>query len=59
MTAALQALIKRFVVEAVRREMTDGRLSSYSDSSVDYAKEAVKEELNVQFATLGPEDFRG
>lgn len=59
MTPLLQALIKRFIVEAVRREMTDSQLASYDDKSILYAKGEVKEEITVQFAALHLEDFRG
>ena len=59
MTPELRALIKRFVVEAVRREMTDSQLASYDDKSILYAKGEVKEEIAMQIAALHLEDFRG
>lgn len=59
MTEELRALIKRFVVESVRREMTDSELSSYDDRAIAHAKEQVQKAIKIQFAVLGLEDFRG
>ena len=59
MTPELRLLIRRFCVEAVRREMTDNRLSSYIDSSIAYAKSEVQGAIKITMAALEPEDFRG
>jgi hypothetical protein len=59
MTPKARALLKRFVVEIVRREMTDEGLGSYDDRNVRWAKTQVWDALEVEFAALTPEDFRG
>ncbi len=59
MTQELRALIRRFCIEATRREMTDNQLPSYNDSSISYAKQTVKEVIVATLNRLEPEDFRG
>ncbi len=59
MKSELRALIKRFIIEAVRREMTDSKLASYDDNSIAYAEQQVERAFTEQLAALRPEDFRG